>query len=168
MNLKSWGMMHNISAQAMAELEWYLKAPTATLENEGVGSEAGVAQRCRLKAPHNSGILWRNNVGELPDRCGTPVRFGLANDSKKVNKVTKSSDLIGLTSVEWHGRTFGVFTAIETKAPKWIFGKNKSSAEREQAQLNYINIVRSFGGIAGFATSAEDYTKNITEYCNVI
>ncbi len=159
-------MKHAISPQAMAELDWMLKSPTGTLENDGIGSEAGVSQRCRLKAPHNSGILWRNNVGELPDRAGTPVRFGLANDSKKVNKVTKSSDLIGVTSVEWCGRTFGVFTAVETKAPKWIFGRSASALDREQAQLNYINIVRSFGGIAGFATSAEDYTNLVAGYCN--
>lgn len=162
MNLQSWRIRHGVSLEALRELEYMLNSPSDVSENSGQGSEGGVAQRTRLIAPDNSGVLWRNNVGQLLDARGIPIRYGLCNSSKKVNKEIKSSDLIGITRVEWYGRVFGVFTAIETKAPKWTYKGN----ERETAQLKYINIVRSFGGIGTFAASPEDYTQAITGYCN--
>lgn len=164
MNLQNWAIRHGVSADALAELEWSLKYPVHTQANDGEGSEAGVSQRTRLEAPHNGGILWRNNVGAYsennPPSPGT--RWGLCNDSKRVNEQIKSSDLIGVTTIEHAGRKFGVFTAIETKAPQWVY----KGREREEAQLKYINIVRSFGGIGGFATRAEDYGHLITGYCD--
>ena len=77
-------------------------------------SEAQVQQELRVLAPHHGSRLWRNNSGVLPDRTGRPVRYGLANESKELNKVLKSSDLIGLTPVlieQRHvGRIAGLFT----------------------------------------------------------
>lgn len=97
------------------------------------------------------GPLWRNNVGVLPDRRGVPVRFGLANESKKENEQFKSSDLIGITPVtitpEMIGQVLGVFTALETKKSDWVFN---STDNHVKAQLNYHNVVRNAGGFAGF------------------
>ena len=84
----------------------------------------------------------------MPDNTGTPVRFGLGNDSEKLNKVFKSSDLIGIGPG-------GMFVAVEVKAPGW----KKPSNPREVAQANFIGAVQARGGLAGFATSIDDYMR---------
>jgi len=126
-------------------------------------NEEAVQQSIRLDAADFNSYLWRNNVGALPDHRGVPVRYGLANDSAKLNKEIKSSDLIGITPViiqsQHVGMMLGVFTAVEVKHPGWNHGKKLT--EHEQAQLNYINLVRQAGGFAGFANSIEDYRKII-------
>ena len=58
--------------------------------------ETDVQASIRLEAAGKGIVLWRNNVGVLMDQRGRPVRYGLANDSERVNSVTKSSDLIGI------------------------------------------------------------------------
>ena len=90
------------------------------------------------------------------------IRFGLGNDSQKLNKVWKSSDLIGMTRVTSTavGQVFGVFTAIECKRPGWVAPEN----ERDRAQASFISTVRSLGGIGGFATDRNQY-KRIIEEC---
>ena len=89
------------------------------------------------------------------------------NESKKVNKEIKSSDLIGITPVkitaEMVGQTVGVYTALECKESGW---KMKPSDERAQAQLKYINLVRSYGGIAGFCPDAEHVKTLFAEWLN--
>lgn len=120
-------------------------------------SETRAQQEVRLSAALTGTHLYRNNVGALLDARGVPVRFGLANESKEENKVIKSSDLIGWTQVtitpEMVGQTVAVFTSIETKREGWQY---KGDAH-ETAQLKWINLVRSFGGIAGFASSVADF-----------
>ena len=104
--------------------------------------------------------LWRNNNGVLNDRQGRPVRFGLGNDSAKINKVCKSSDLIGLTKViitpEMVGTMVGVFTAIEVKEEGWTFNPRDA---RAVAQKVFIDLVLQAGGYAGFAQSVDDYRR---------
>jgi len=125
-------------------------------------SETGVASHVRLDAANRGVDLWRNNVGALLDVNGRPVRYGLANDSKKMNKRIKSSDLIGLTPVmitqDMVGQILGVFTAVETKRDDWVF---KPNDERAVAQKAFHDIVRTAGGYAGFATSVSDFRKII-------
>jgi len=87
--------------------------------------------------------LFRNNTGTLPDpRTGRPVQFGLARGS---------ADLIGLRTVtitpDMVGQQVAVFTSIEVKTPK-----GRPTAE----QQNWLNMVRSLGGIAGIARSVRD------------
>ena len=107
--------------------------------------EVAVQQAIRLEAARRGIVLWRNNTGVLLDARGVPLRFGLANDSAKVNANFKSSDLIGIC-------VDGKFLAIECKAPTW----NYRGTARELAQLNFINLVISTGGRAGFARCIED------------
>lgn len=81
---------------------------------------------------------------------GNHIRFGLGNDSPRINKIFKSSDLIGVTPVvitpEMVGSTVGVFTAIECKAPGWRY----SGDDREIAQKRFLDKVLELGGIARF------------------
>lgn len=99
------------------------------------------------------GPIWRNNSGVLPDRNGRPVRYGLSNDSKELNRKTKSSDLIGITPVlitpDMFGAILGVFTALECKPSGWAYREND---KRAAAQLKYHEIVRQAGGYAGFVS----------------
>lgn len=127
-------------------------------------SESDVQQEIQLAAMIQGTQLWRNNSGELRDREGRPVRYGLGNVSKKINKIIKSSDLIGGTQVvitpDMVGKTIFIFTAIEAKSNDRKIQKD----ERYQAQLNYINLVKSKGGIAGFAQSVQQFKIIIKEY----
>ena len=64
-----------------------------------------------------------------------------------------------VTLVDWWGfARFGVF-AIECKRRDW---KYTGRDEREVKQQNFINLVRSIGGRAGFATSSLE-AQNILE-----
>jgi hypothetical protein len=91
------------------------------------------------------------------------VRYGLGNDSRKINDRFKSPDLIGLTPViirpEHIGRTFGVFTGIEVKT-------GPTNATRLKAQRNFLNHIRMKGGIACFASNPNDYFRTLNEFIN--
>ncbi len=123
-------------------------------DSETLGmSEAGVQSRIRLEAARKGCYLWRNNVGVLPDRNGRPIRYGLANDSKAVNKAVKSGDLIGVRPVlitQAHvGHTIGQFLSREAKPGAWRY----SGTDREVAQLAWAELITSLGGDACFANN---------------
>lgn len=80
------------------------------------------------------------------------MRYGLANDSKNLNEVLKSSDLIGFDDA-------GTFSAAECKHEGWEYNPRD---QREVAQLNFIMLVRRNGGRAGFIT---DPTKLAEQCC---
>lgn len=123
-------------------------------------SEDEIQQRIRLEAPKHDITLWRNNSGVLPNINGTPVRYGLGNDSKKLNDNFKSSDLIGFTPVlitpEMVGRTVAVFTAIEVKSESL---KNRKLDKRAIAQTNFITFILKKGGFAGLVHSVDEFLK---------
>lgn len=118
-------------------------------------TETDVKNACRLAIQEIGGVLWRNNVGALPDARGIPVRFGLANDSAQFNRVFKTGDLVGIMPEQWLPKgslvpfTVGIFLMIECKEPGWKW----SGTERERAQWEAIQFVRKMGGRAGFVTS---------------
>lgn len=108
--------------------------------------ESTVQAAVRAEAGRLGVYLWRNNRGALPNPItGVPVRFGLGNDSARLDKVLKSSDLIGWTVT-------GRIVSVECKPPGWRGPSN----DRERAQAAWIDLVRKCGGIAGFVTSVED------------
>lgn len=124
--------------------------------------EGDVSASIRIDGAKRGCMLLRNNSGAFEDKGGRWVRFGLGNDSKRVNELMKSSDLIGLTSGWWWGwpNVMGVFTAVESKKVGWKYtGKGC-----EPAQLNFINLVRRHGGVALFATSWSDVENELTAY----
>lgn len=127
-------------------------------------TEATVQNHIRDMSAQLGHYLWRNNVGVLPNpETNQPVRYGLLNDSPKLNKIIKSSDLVGPTSImitpDMVGRMVAVFTAVEVKKEDW---KYNPKSNHEVAQQAFIDLVRSAGGLAGFATSTEDYKRIIT------
>lgn len=93
--------------------------------------------------------MFRNNQGIATFAGGQRVKFGLANPG--------GSDLIGLRSVvvtpDMVGQTVAVFTALEVKTP---------TGRVEPEQKNFINFVRSFGGIADIVRSPEDAVRLVT------
>lgn len=152
LNLKQWQILHGVSDLAMIDLMSMFgvtqHSPTSTRSKPL--SESAVQAYSQLDYAKAGDILWRNNVGVLMDARNIPVRYGLANESKKMNEEVKSSDLIGITRVlitpEMVGTTIGQFTAIETKKQAWKWSGNA----HEVAQLKFHQIVVSYGGKANF------------------
>ena len=129
--------------------------PPLPVGADGIGkSEAWAQSLVRLEASEKGVKLFRNNVGVLKDETGRPVRYGLGNDSAKMNEVLKSADLIGLRPVlieQRHvGHVLGQFVSREVKAPGWQY----TGTGREVAQMAWCNLVNSCGGDAAFATGA--------------
>jgi hypothetical protein len=151
MTFTEWAQRWNIPASMVEDYHANMMEDISFADS-AAKSETGVQKRERLRAAHAGGILWRNNVGVLTNDRGTPVRYGLANDSKAMNKKIKSSDLIGITPIvvtpAMVGTRVGIFTAKETKAPGWHY----TGTEREQAQCKYLDIVIAAGGIGGFVS----------------
>lgn len=116
-------------------------------------SETAVQTDVRLAASRDGGRLWRNNSGVAQDLdTGQVVRFGMSNDSKEVNAKTKSSDLIGIMPItitqSMVGKKIGVMYCREVKREGWTY----KGTPIEVAQKNFIDIVNSLGGNAGFTT----------------
>jgi hypothetical protein len=144
MDLNKWAIKHNIGIEALNDLKVQMGLWTDHVQaTSDVKSEALVSDAIRLEAAKKGILLWRNNVGAMQDETGRVIRFGLANDSQKVNKHIKSSDLIGI-------RPNGQFICREVKASNWQY----TGTEREVAQKKFIELVLSHGGDAAFATKA--------------
>lgn len=124
-------------------------------------NEARLAPLLRLEAAKWGGFLWRNNSGAFQDERGNFVRYGLANDSAKLNAVLKSSDLIGFTPVviqaQHVGMRLAVFTAVECKHDGWRAPRD----DRERAQQAFVDLVASNGGFGSFATCEADFKRLI-------
>lgn len=116
--------------------------------------EAEIQQLIRLEAARRGTPLWRNNNGACFDDKGRMIRYGLGNDSKRLNDVWKSSDLIGIYPVKITpahvGLTLGVFYAVEVKAPGWRMDS------RARAQAEFGQSVTEHGGIFRFVTCTGD------------
>lgn len=164
--LTAWAQRHHILPAALADLVQLLGAtvpPTPPIS--GLKSEAAVQQARRLVAARRGALLWRNNSGACQDVTGRQIRYGLANESAKVNKIFKSSDLIGITPVVCGcGQRYGVFTAEECKHAGWTYrersctcrpGKPQCDACHESAQLNFLKRVVSLGGIGRFISDPD-------------
>jgi hypothetical protein len=115
--------------------------------------ESDVQAKLRLKASREGWLLFRNNVGVLIDVNGRPVRFGLANDSKTVNKAFKSGDLIGIRPVlitqAMVGQVIGQFASVEVKREGWTYNDNDA---RQHSQAMWRDIINKAGGYAIFST----------------
>lgn len=114
-------------------------------------SETPTINLLKLEASRVGARLWRNNIGAAHAPNGAFIRYGLANESKRMNEVMKSGDLIGIRPVfitpDMVGTTIGQFISREVKAPNWRW----HGTEREQAQLKWAELITSLGGDACFA-----------------
>ena len=169
--LDAWQAVWGLPDHAMVELRNILAAPSYVADADPVGvSEAVVQSNVMLEmVGERGGVGWRNNVGVAQSADGRPVRYGLANQSARVNARVKSSDLIGITPIritpEMVGRLVGVFSAIECKRGAWRPGGDK---RREEAQHKFHTIVRMAGGIAGFVSGQGQYEEIVKCWVNGI
>lgn len=156
-----WASRH---PQAAAELQQVLGAvnqPPANYDGHGK-SEAWSQQQVRLKAAHAGVLTWRNNVGATPAKCPDcgvsrqPIRYGLANDSAKLNRQIKSSDLIlaipRLITSAMVGTKIAQFGCVETKRPGWRY----TGKDQEPGQAAWLALIRQAGGFATFSTGGID------------
>mgnify|MGYP003490183712 FL=1 len=154
MSLDLWAARWGIHPFALEDLRRSLGAePPPPAPDAAARSEAWAQSLVRIEAAALRCKLWRNNVGVLPDARGVPVRFGLANDSKTLNTILKSADLIGIKPVvvtpAMVGTTIGQFLSREIKTPGWKYNPNDA---HEKAQMTWALMVQSLGGDAKFAT----------------
>ena len=152
--IDQWAKAYNIPHVAIHNLKARLTAtPTDPVPSSGGESEAKVSSRVRLEASKSGARLWRNNVGACKDENGNYFRYGLCNDSKKLNDQIKSSDLVGIRPIvirpEHVGRTIGQFMCREVKKGGWRYRGD----HRELAQLAWINMINAMGGDAQFCNS---------------
>jgi hypothetical protein len=172
MTFQDWARKWNVPAEALQELRTLYVPPSA----ESGTSEAATQSRLRVAASSLGAMLLRNNNGACKeireDRNGNPeptgrmIRYGLGNDSKKLNDVWKSSDLIGITPMtvrpEHVGTMIGVFTAVEVKHPGWTRPEN----DRDRAQEAFLISVCQLGGIGMYATHEGQYHEYVTRIRN--
>lgn len=155
--IHNWAMRHGVSPQALAELAVVFGTADTHHEspNTSPGSEGAVQNLTRYETAKMGWRVFRNNVGVLTDKRGVPVRYGLANDTKAMNQIVKSSDLIGIKPVlvtqDHVGQTIGQFVSLEIKKEGWVF----AGSEREKAQLSWLQLVSSLGGYAKFVNNVD-------------
>ena len=99
--------------------------------------ETSILQRVQLDASRRGYRLFRNNVGQLLDARGVPVRYGLCPGS---------SDLIGwrelVITPDMVGHTVAQFVAVEVKTP---------TGKPTPQQMRFLEPVASAGGVAVIA-----------------
>ena len=149
-----WAIRNGVTWGALTELRemFGMECPTP-ITNVIENSESYVQSVVRLEAGAFGIKLWRNNVGVLVNQeTGQPVRYGLANDSKKLNDVIKSADLIGwrpvLIEPKHIGQTIAQFVSRECKRSDWIY----TGTDHEKAQARWLQAVVADGGDAKFVT----------------
>lgn len=150
MLLDKWAQCWGVHPQALVELKNIFMSISTDPEISGAGGETELQTRIRLEASRKGMRLFRNNVGGAYMLAGGFLRYGLCNDTKKLNEKIKSSDLIGIKPVkitpDLVGTTIGQFMAREVKTPDWKY----RGTEREQAQLRFIELIAALGGDAAF------------------
>lgn len=121
-----------------------------------LGSESHVQSLVRLWTAARGIWALRNNSGAFKDDTGRLIRFGLGNDSKKINAVYKSSDLVGVEPVlitqDMVGKVIGRAWARECKPEGWVY----TGTDREAAQRRFILKWNELGGNAAFTNGKED------------
>lgn len=157
--LRAWADVWGVPYAALDDLGLRLSAATVSESSNLIGvSESGVASRVRLAEAKAGNRIWRNNVGAVQTDDGRHLRYGLCNESAKMNKSIKSSDFVGiykrLIMPSDVGHYIGQFYAIETKRAGWVY----SGDEHERGQLAFLTLVNSLGGIGKFSTG-EEYEK---------
>lgn len=152
MSIVEWAVKWNVPLAAVKELQASMGIGDFTPAGQAGASEANVQSRVRIAASRRGDRLFRNNVGAGKQEDGSFIRWGLANESKEINRAIKSADLIGIRRVvitpEMVGRTIGQFWSCEVKEAGWRY----TGTDRERAQKAWADLVVSMGGHASFVT----------------
>lgn len=151
MTLKEWALRWGIPPAAMQELAGIPALEPVPFDEEP-HSESHIQAKIRLEAARTGVIhAWRNNsgagwiVGDRKKLCAKCVayarsftRWGLGNDSDRVNAVIKSSDLIGwrkrVVTPQMVGTVIAQYWQRECKRSGWIYNPKD---EREAAQMRW-------------------------------
>lgn len=151
MLLERWACRWGIPTEALDEMKRIMGIERYKVAIDDNVNEAAVSAQVRVEAAEAGGVLWRNNVGAAVDRNGRSIRYGLCNDSERINRRFKSSDLVGIMPTritEKHlGTVVGRFTVRECKHASWTY----KGDDREKAQLRFIELIIAMGGDATFA-----------------
>jgi hypothetical protein len=151
--LFQWAADWGISAAALDDLTARLVYEAETVAGAPKTSEGYEQAEIRKECAGKNILLWRNNVGALVDARGRTIRFGLCNESKKLNEKFKSSDLIGvrcnIITPDMVGQKIGQFICREVKKSGWKFNP---ADPHTMAQTNFLLLVAAHGGDARFAT----------------
>ena len=141
MTLEEWANKWGLPERALDELcdiQSYVK-PSDTDK-----SERAVQSLVRMEAARKGIYLFRNNVGAGTLDNGSFLRWGLANDSPALNKITKSADLIGIAPrvilPSQVGQTVGVFVSREVKRAR--------GGVTSPAQIHWATLINRLGGDA--------------------
>lgn len=156
MIVRAWAAKWGIPLAAIEDLErrmgMRVDALTVASLTDAEASEARAVSEVRLEASRKNVRLWRNNNGAFKDASGRVVRYGLANDSAKLNRVLKSPDLIGwkrvLIEPRHVGMVIGQSVLREVKHKGWTH----VSGEHEEAQAAFIELAVADGCDARFCT----------------
>lgn len=147
MTLLEWALKWHVHPDAMKELAHtclHLAPP------EDDTPEGTVQREVRLEAARLDKLLFRNNRGAGKMESGNFVRYGLANDSKKLGDAVKSADLVGIEKVmitpEMVGHFIGRFLSVEVKAGNWKY----TGTPEEVAQVKWATTINAYGGRAIF------------------
>lgn len=150
---KDWGHSPNTVLDLLERLGMGYAPEAAAFDTSG-WSETAISNKVRLDAAKAGVLSWRNNVGAMQDESGRVVRYGLCNDSKKLNEEIKSADLIGvaprLITPDMVGSIIGQFWSREVKEASWVY----TGTPHERAQAKWASIITSKGGDAKFTTGA--------------
>lgn len=145
-----WAKRWNVSTEALQELRGFLGIDNPLPLTHAGKSETAVLNLVKAEASRKGLRLWRNNVGAAYMKEGTFLRYGLANESKAMNEVIKSADLIGIRPVvitmDLVGLTIGQFVSREIKHAGWKF----TGTPLELAQQSWAQLIVSLGGDACF------------------
>lgn len=149
MTLQEWAGRWGLPTQALTELSQLPYSQEVAIEGN---SESHVQAKVRLEAARKGVYLWRNNVGAMIDKNGRPIRYGLANDSPKLNAIVKSADLVGwrkhLVTVDDVGKYVAIFTSRECKHSEWRYTDTPENA----AQLRWHTMILAAGGDSAIVT----------------
>lgn len=155
MTIHDWAIKWRVPLDCLQDLQRTLglQCPQLPETHRDAGkSEAYATSQMLLEASRKGVRLWRNNVGALKDSTGRVVRYGLANESARLNATIKSSDYIGWRAVligQQHiGMHIGQTVLREVKAPGW----NYTGQGREPAQLAFLDMAAAAGCDAAFCT----------------
>lgn len=157
MRLCAWVARWGVPPEAMRDLRAAL-GRTGGLVYDGppVRPHADETERgaaYRLAVQSWGGTLMRNNNGVAHQPDGRPIRYGLGNESQKLQATCKSSDWIGIAPG-------GRFLAVEDKPPGWRFSPGD---EHTAGQWRFLARVNELGGVGMFATHPDDIARELSK-----